>query len=81
MNKWIKNIIKWFSYSNRYKHLAVGIIIGILSLDFSTGVYASWWAGTACEYKDYCYNKSWDWTDFILTFIGGVIGSCFYIIN
>ncbi len=67
----MKNVIKWFAKSNRWKHLAGGMLIGI----FADGDYCAAYAGigvaSALEMKDWQWCGQWDWIDWSLT-VGGV---------
>lgn len=64
----------WLKTSNRWKHLAGGILIG----GGADGVYCAAYAGigiaAALEYKDWAKGGRWDWIDFGLTVGGVVIG-------
>lgn len=62
--------IKWIKQSNRYKHLLYAIPCGfLLTILFAAGLAAG------MEFKDTQYGGKWDWIDFGLTILGGIIGN------
>lgn len=65
----IKDIIDWFKESNRWKHLVGGFVLGLL-LTFISPLTA---AG-CLEFKDVQWGGKWDWIDFGLTCLGGLVG-------
>lgn len=65
----IKDIIDWFKESNRWKHLVGGFVLGLF-LTFISPLTA---AG-CLEFKDVQWGGKWDWTDFLLTCVGGLVG-------
>jgi len=68
------NIINWFKESNRFKHLAGGFAIGVLSNDWYCAALAGVSAAGALEFKDYQWGGKPDWIDFALTVAGTAIG-------
>jgi hypothetical protein len=40
------------------------------------GIYAACAVGLALEYKDEAHGGEWDWIDFGMTALGGVVGGC-----
>ena len=74
----MKKILNWFKYSNRYKHLIGGIVIGICALSWYNAIYASAGVGLAMEYKDKAHGGDFDFVDAGLTFIGGIIGQSIF---
>jgi hypothetical protein len=45
-------------------------------LNWWAGIYSACAVGLALEYKDEAHGGKWDWIDFGLTALGGVIGGC-----
>lgn len=74
MKKIIDKIIKWFSQSNRWKHLVGGILVGIGANDVYCAAYTGIGVAGALEFKDYQWGGKPDWIDFTLTVTGVAIG-------
>ena len=72
----MKKVWKWICESNRWKHLIGGVCVGFLPLHWWAGIYATCAVGLALEYKDNAHGGKWDWIDFGMTALGGVIGGC-----
>lgn len=70
----MKKIINWILQSNRYKHLGLGILCGLLSNSWYATEYCGIGVAGALEFKDKQHGDKWDWIDFILTVIGFNIG-------
>lgn len=70
----MKNFINWIKKSNRWLHFLGGLIIGIISLHWWSGIYAATIAGLVMEYKDKAHGGEYDWVDASLTALGGIIG-------
>ena len=75
MNKFI-NFLK---ESNHWKHLVGGLTIGLASFNFYTGLYATLVGATCLELKDRLYGNKYDWTDWALTLVGGLLGSLLWL--
>jgi hypothetical protein len=45
-------------------------------MNWWAGIYAACAVGLALEYKDEATGGEWDWIDFGMTALGGVIGGC-----
>lgn len=71
----MKKVWNWLKESNRIKHLAGGIIIGLFARGFVCSLYASCVAATCLEYKDKEHGGKWDWVDFGLTVGGSMVGA------
>lgn len=83
----MKNFMSWIKESNRPKHLAVGLLIGLL-FGFVTAVVA----GASVEYKDwkhagakggrfgYLKGNGFDYLDLAATSLGGLIGGAIHYI-
>ena len=69
MNK----IIEFLKQSNRYKHLIGGLLVGILAFTPWTALYAAAVAASCLELKDKLKGGLWDWIDWSLTVIGGIV--------
>lgn len=58
--------------SNRRKHFVGGLVCGLLfTVLFAAGV------ATGMEFKDSYKGGKWDWMDWCVTVLGGVIGNLF----
>ena len=55
----MKKVIAWLKESNRIKHLAGGVFIGLLANDYSHSLFGSVIAATCLEYKDRAYGGKW----------------------
>lgn len=71
----MKKVIAWLKESNRIKHLAGGVFIGLLANDYSHSLFGSVIAATCLEYKDRAYGGKWDWIDYGLTVLGAMFGT------
>ena len=77
MNKLKQSInaaLAWLRESNRSRHLAGGILIGIFAGSWWCTLYAGTLTAAAMEYKDKAHGGRWDWTDLALTVLGAVLG-------
>lgn len=70
----MKKIWKWICESNRWKHLIGGVLVGFAPMNWWAGIYAACAVGLALEYKDDAHGGEWDWIDFGMTALGGVVG-------
>lgn len=73
--------IKWIAESERYKHIVVGLAIGLIF-----GITGAFVAAATAEVKDWLWNgkrggifgwikgNGFDWLDFLATMIGGAVG-------
>lgn len=64
----------WLTESNRWKHIAGGVGIGVLGNDWYCSMYAGVIAASSLEYKDKAHGGRWDWTDWALTVAGCAAG-------
>lgn len=71
MNK----IITFLKQSNRYKRLIGGLLVGIVALNPWTAMYSSLIAASCLELKDKLKGCYWDWVDWLMTIIGGLIST------
>lgn len=62
-------IIDWLLISNRWKHLIGGFVLGLF-LTFLCALGC----GGGMEFKDMQWGGKWDWIDFSLTCLGGIVG-------
>ena len=69
----MKKLLDWLKTSNRWKHLAGGIAIGVCALDWFSAIYAGVLTAGALEYKDKAHGGKWDWIDFGLSAGGSAI--------
>lgn len=70
----------WLLVSNRYKHLAGGIAVGLGADTNYCAAYAGIGIAGAMEYKDKASGGQWDWIDFGCTVAGVIIGRTIRII-
>lgn len=70
----IKRILRWIKESNRWKHLAGGVVIGLGANSCYCAAYAGVGVATTLELKDKQWGGKWDWTDFCLTIAGVGVG-------
>lgn len=70
MNK----VIAWLKESNRLKHIAGGIIVGLGADDNYCAAYTGVGVSAALELKDKLWGGKWDWIDFALTLAGVIVG-------
>ncbi len=67
-------IFNWLKQSNRWKHLAGGAVLGVLSNGFYCAALTGGATGAAMEYKDHKHGDGWDWIDLALTAAGAIAG-------
>ena len=70
----MKNIIKWFLSSNRYKHLLLGFAYGLFANSWYSAIYGGLGVSLALEWKDGQWGGKPDLIDALLTFIGVILG-------
>ena len=63
----MKKLLNWLKDSNRWKHLLIGAMIGLLFDNLIGTAICATMVGVALEYKDKAYGGKWDWIDFSLT--------------
>lgn len=68
-------IITFLKQSNRYKHLIGGLLVGIVALNPWTAIYSSLIAASCLELKDKLKGCYWDWVDWLMKIIGGLIST------
>lgn len=68
-------IITFLKQSNRYKHLIGGLLVGIVALNPWTAIYSSLIAASCLELKDKLKGCYWDWVDWLMTIIDGLIST------
>lgn len=59
----------WFKESNRDKHFLYAIPCGLIGTELFVAGLA-----TGMEFKDKLYGNKWDWIDWLMTMVGGLIG-------
>lgn len=64
----------WLAASNRYKHLAGGFVLGLLSPGAYAAALTVGAVASALEFKDRSWGGKWDWTDWAVTVAGGAVG-------
>ena len=76
----MKEIIKWFKESNRWKHLVGGMVLGLVSDSWYCATLVGATAGGCLELKDKAHSNNWDWIDFGLTVGGALLGRCLHVL-
>ena len=61
--------MNWFLKSNRWKHFLFAIPLGLVLTILCVLGCAS-----GMEFKDTQWGGKWDWIDWIMTIVGGLIG-------
>lgn len=74
MRRTCKMCVEWLKKSNRWKHLAGGIIVGAGANDVYCAAYAGVGIAGALEFKDHQWGGKPDWIDFTCTIVGVAIG-------
>lgn len=72
----MSSIWQWLMASNRYKHLAGGLLLGLPCEGWYMATYVGLAVGCAMEYKDYQWHGKPDWIDAALTLAGALIARC-----
>lgn len=76
----MSKIISFLSQSNRYKHLIGGFIVGVCALSPYGAVYSAIVAASCLELKDKLKGCRWDWIDWGITAVGGVVAALLLLI-
>lgn len=71
----MKKVIAWLKASNRFKHIAGGVFVGLLAYNYACSFYAAVIAASCLEYKDRAWGGKWDWIDWGLTVGGSLVGT------
>ena len=74
----MKKIIQYLKDSNHLTHAVIGFIIGLISFNLWTAILATTCLASAAETKDKQYTKNWDWQDFLITLVSGLVGFIVY---
>lgn len=71
MNR-INKLLKWLKENNRAKYLIYAIPCGLIfTILFVLGLASS------MEFKDKMYGNKWDWIDWSLTALGGLMAKLY----
>ena len=70
-----KKLIKSFKESNHDKHFVGGLLCGLAG-----GLPGAIIAGMCLEFKDKQYGNVFDWSDVILTALGGIPGQVLWLL-
>ena len=65
----------WFTESNRWKHFLYAIPVG-----FFLTILCVIGLASGMEFKDKMYGNTWNWLDWSMVIIGGLIGQILMII-
>lgn len=76
MNK----ILSFLNQSNRKKHLLGGFFIGLCAFGAWPAIYAAIVAASCLELKDTLRGCRWDWIDWGLTVVGGILASIIHLL-
>ena len=79
-SRYMKKIITFLKTSNRYKHLVGGLMVGLLGFTPWTAIYATVVAACCLELNDAIRGGLWDWIDWELTVVGGIMSALFWIL-
>lgn len=77
----LKKIESFLFKSNHWKHIFVGLVIGLFGFDFYAGSYAAVIAATAAEFKDDQHGGKFDIVDWLCTAIAGVAMSSVWLLR
>ena len=69
----MKKIWNWLKQSNRWQHLLIGIMIGLLFDNLIGTSICALLVASALEYKDKAYGGKWDWVDLTLTIVPALV--------
>ena len=69
----MKKIWNWLKESNRWQHLAISVMIGLLFDNLIGTSICALLVASALEYKDKAYGGKWDWIDFSLTIVPALV--------
>lgn len=70
----MKKIIEWLNESDRWKHLVLGMLIGLGANSLYCAAYAGGGAAFTAELKDKLWGGEPDWIDFTVTVAGVAVG-------
>ena len=65
----MKKLWNWLKESNRWQHLLIGVMIGLLFDNLIGTSICALLVASALEYKDKAYGGKWDWVDLSLTIV------------
>ena len=63
----MKKLLNWLKESNRWQHLLIGVMIGLLFDNLIGTSICALLVASALEYKDKAYGGKWDWIDWSIT--------------
>ena len=73
-------LISFLKKSNRYKHLFGGLLVGILAFSPYGAIYAAIVAASCLELKDWLHGCRWDWVDWLITVIAGLMAAVLWLL-
>lgn len=76
MNK----IFQFLKRSNRYKHILGGFVVAFFAFGAWAAIYAAIVAASCLELKDTLRGCRWDWIDWGLTVVGGILASIIHLL-
>lgn len=78
----INKINSFLKKSNRAKHLLGGFLVSWGASSPYDAIYVATVAASCLELKDKLRGGYWDWVDWALTILGGILGTvCRYILG
>lgn len=80
MAKFLKKCYNWLKESSRWKHLIGGFLIGLGAKNWYCAGYVAVVVASALEIKDKSWGGKWDWSDWIMTVVGTVLGYSVYLL-
>lgn len=76
----MNRIISFLKESNRWKHLAGGFAVGLCAFSAFGAIYSATVAASCLELKDKLHGSLWDWTDWLLTVVGGAVAAILWLV-
>ena len=69
----MKKLWNWLKESNRWQHIAISVMIGLLFDNLIGTSICALLVASALEYKDKAYGGKWDWIDLTLTIVPALV--------
>lgn len=75
----MKKILHFFATSNHFWHLLGGFVVGLVTFNPFYAIQSAAIAASCLELKDHLHGGDWDWVDWTLTVVGGVMAAALYL--